>query len=135
MPAVAQGAKPLCPAVVFASRINTLSEDAEIMDQERAAMFGHTINDLRHPAQPSAHEPSRRRGCRKVTLRGFPSGPMAQVPISPPLAPTVSGVEPAAAGLSGGLGHVDHLVCGDGGIAEGHGRSEERRVGKGWSGM
>ena len=64
-------------------------------------MFGHTINDLRHPAQPSAHESSRRRGCRKVTLRGFPSGPMAQVPISPPLAPTVSGVEPAAAGLSG----------------------------------
>src|SRR5262245_17616510 len=59
MPAAAQGAKPLRPAVVFWSRINTLSEDAEIMDQERAAMFGHTINDLRHPAQPSAHESSR----------------------------------------------------------------------------
>src|SRR5262249_52623249 len=101
MPAAAQGAKPLRPAVVFWSRINTLSEDAEIMDQERAAMFGHTITHPHPPAQPGGHESSGRRGCRKVTFRGFPSGPMAQVPISPPLAPTVSGVEPAAAGLSG----------------------------------
>src|SRR5215831_6574849 len=54
---------------------------------------------------------------------------MAQVPISPPLAPTVSGVESAAAGL-GGLGHVDHLVCGDGGIAEGLGISSKSGAGE-----
>src|SRR5262249_4825719 len=54
---------------------------------------------------------------------------MAQVPIPPPLAPTVSGVEPAAAGF-GGLGHVDHLLCGDGGIAEGHGTRAESGAGK-----
>ena len=66
-----------------------------------AALFGHTINDPRRQAQRSALESSRRRGCRKVTLQGFPSGPMAQVPISPPLAPTVSGVKPAAAGSWG----------------------------------
>src|SRR5262249_17244755 len=66
-----------------------------------AALFGHTINDLRRPAQPSAHEPSHRRGCRKVTLQGFPSGPMAQVPISPPLAPTVQAWSPPRRGFSG----------------------------------
>jgi hypothetical protein len=43
MPAAAVGAELLCATGVFWSRINVLSEDAEIMDQERAAMFGHTI--------------------------------------------------------------------------------------------
>jgi hypothetical protein len=84
----------------------------------RCSVTPLTISD----ARPSGARMNRRvaRGCRKVTLQGFPSRPTAQVPISPPLAPTVSGMEPAAAGL-GGLGHVDHLVCRDGGIAEGHG--------------
>src|SRR5262249_47070493 len=68
MPAAAQGAKPLRPAVVFWSRINTFSEDAAIMEQERGAMFAHSINDPRHPAQASAHESSRRGVNRKVTL-------------------------------------------------------------------
>ena len=66
-----------------------------------AALFGHTINDPRRQAQRSALESSRRRGCRKVTLQGFPSGPMAQVPISPPLAPTVQAWSPPRRVYSG----------------------------------
>src|SRR5215813_11322540 len=33
-------------------------------------------------------------------------------------------------GFTGGLGHVDHLVCGDGGIAEGHGTRAESGAGE-----
>ena len=33
-------------------------------------------------------------------------------------------------GFIGGLGHVDHLVCGDGGIAEGHGTCAESGAGE-----
>src|SRR5262245_27864360 len=54
---------------------------------------------------------------------------MARVPISPPLAPTVPGVEPAAAG-SGGWGHVGRVVCGGGRIAEGHGTSSKSGAGE-----
>src|SRR5262249_35218269 len=65
----------------------------------RCSVTRLTISDTR----PSRARMNRRvaGGCRKATLQGFPSGPMAQVPISPPLAPTVSGVGPAAAGSWG----------------------------------
>src|SRR5262249_56871270 len=68
----------------------------------RCSVTPLTISDTR----PSRARMNRRvaGGCRKATLQGFPSGPMAQVPISPPLAPTVSGVGPAAAGSWGGWG-------------------------------
>jgi hypothetical protein len=120
MPAAAQGPKLPRPTEVFWSRINILSKDAKIMDQERAAMFGHTINDLRRQAQRSAHESSRR--------QGLPESHTSRISIetnstSPNF--TALGADSfrrgARSGGFGELGHVDHLVCRDGGIAEGHG--------------
>src|SRR5215469_17826916 len=59
------------------------------------------INDLRCPA-PVERAIAAPEGCRKVTLEGFPPERAAQVPIPPPLAPTVPGVEPAARGFRPG---------------------------------
>ena len=51
-------------------------------------------------------------------------------PNSTALGANSSTVEPAAAGSSGGLGYVDHLVCRDGGIAESHGACAKRGAGQ-----
>ena len=129
MPAAAQGAKPPRPIEVFWSRINVLSEDAEIMDQESAALFGHTINDLRRQAQQSAHESSRRRVAGKSHFEDFRRDRWHKSQFHRPWRQQFRAWNPQAAGL-GGLGHVDHLVCGDGGIAEGHGTRAESGAGE-----
>jgi len=51
-------------------------------------------------------------------------------PNSTALGANSSTVEPAAAGSSGGLGYVDHLVCRDDGIAESHGACAKRGAGQ-----
>ena len=129
MPAAGRVAKLLRPTEVFWSRINILSEDAEIMDQESAALFGHTINDLRRQAQQSAHESSRRRVAGKSHFEDFRRGRWHKSQFHRPWRQQFRAWNPQAAGL-GGLGHVDHLVCGDGGIAEGHGTRAESGAGE-----
>src|SRR5215813_1521765 len=95
-----------------------------------AALFGHTINDLRHPAQQSAHESSRR--------RGLPESHTLRISIwTDGTSPNFTAVGAnsfrrgaRSGGFIGGLGYVDHLVCGDGGIAEGHGTRAESGAGE-----
>src|SRR5258707_8849859 len=67
------------------------------MDQERATTLGHTINDLRGPAERARL--SRRGSCWKVTLEGFPSRPDSRSPNSTALGAHSSSFEPTARGL------------------------------------
>src|SRR5215831_9463161 len=95
-----------------------------------AALFGHTINDLRHPAQQSAHESSRRRGLPESHTLRISIWTDGTSPNFTALGANSFRHGARSGGFIGGLGHVDRLVCGDGGIAEGHGARAESGAGE-----
>src|SRR5262249_10921970 len=95
-----------------------------------AALFGHTINDLRHPAQQSAHESSRRRGLPESHTLRISIWTDGTSPNFTALGANSFRHGARSGGFTGGLGHGDHLVCGDGGIAEGHGTRAEAGAGE-----